>query len=160
MSRASSFCWGSDLPIRMLPFAAISFIFLLQFRLSLASTSLNQASDAIIFQTKDGRQQREFDYFKLALQWPGTICKGTRHCCSSNACCNRWVALLFFLPYPPFRMLNDCYLLKFFSIYSCCLMWKSGRSYIVCVLCIIEPSAFFRPNYWMILLADRKSKRK
>ncbi|EEF37789.1 ribonuclease t2, putative [Ricinus communis] len=31
--------------------------------------------------------QREFDYFKLALQWPGTFCQRTRHCCSSNACC-------------------------------------------------------------------------
>ncbi|GAB2298180.1 Ribonuclease 2 [Dionaea muscipula] len=31
--------------------------------------------------------QREFDYFVLALQWPGTVCRGTRHCCSSNACC-------------------------------------------------------------------------
>ncbi|KAI4356245.1 hypothetical protein L6164_000279 [Bauhinia variegata] len=30
---------------------------------------------------------REFDYFKLALQWPGTFCKSTRHCCSKNACC-------------------------------------------------------------------------
>ncbi|KHF99385.1 Ribonuclease 2 -like protein [Gossypium arboreum] len=31
--------------------------------------------------------QREFDYFALSLQWPGTICHKTRHCCSSNACC-------------------------------------------------------------------------
>ncbi|KAE8730552.1 Ribonuclease 2 [Hibiscus syriacus] len=31
--------------------------------------------------------QREFDYFALSLQWPGTICRQTRHCCSSNACC-------------------------------------------------------------------------
>ncbi|XP_062175103.1 ribonuclease 2 [Alnus glutinosa] len=30
---------------------------------------------------------REFDYFNLALQWPGTVCRRTRHCCSSNACC-------------------------------------------------------------------------
>ncbi|XP_047330429.1 ribonuclease 2-like [Impatiens glandulifera] len=32
-------------------------------------------------------QQREFDYFLLALQWPGTICRRSHHCCSSNACC-------------------------------------------------------------------------
>ncbi|MBA0590147.1 hypothetical protein Gorai_018864 [Gossypium raimondii] len=32
-------------------------------------------------------RQREFDYFALALQWPGTICHQTRHCCSSNGCC-------------------------------------------------------------------------
>ncbi|KAK8960370.1 Ribonuclease 2 [Platanthera guangdongensis] len=30
---------------------------------------------------------REFDYFSLALQWPGTYCQRTRHCCSSSACC-------------------------------------------------------------------------
>ncbi|KAK2966609.1 hypothetical protein RJ640_025294 [Escallonia rubra] len=33
------------------------------------------------------RGQREFDYFVLALQWPGTFCRRTRQCCSSNACC-------------------------------------------------------------------------
>ncbi|XP_027335698.1 ribonuclease 2 [Abrus precatorius] len=33
------------------------------------------------------RSQREFDYFVLALQWPGTYCHRTSHCCSSNACC-------------------------------------------------------------------------
>ncbi|XP_015892989.1 ribonuclease 2 isoform X2 [Ziziphus jujuba] len=32
---------------------------------------------------------REFDYFVLALQWPGTFCHRTDHCCSSNACCRR-----------------------------------------------------------------------
>ncbi|KAE9605710.1 putative ribonuclease T(2) [Lupinus albus] len=32
-------------------------------------------------------KQREFDYFALALQWPGTFCQRTQHCCSSNACC-------------------------------------------------------------------------
>ncbi|XP_060203230.1 ribonuclease 2-like [Lycium barbarum] len=36
-----------------------------------------------------GGSQREFDYFKLCLQWPGTYCRRTRHCCSNNACCSR-----------------------------------------------------------------------
>ncbi|XP_016452119.1 ribonuclease 2-like [Nicotiana tabacum] len=36
-----------------------------------------------------GGYQREFDYFKLSLQWPGTYCRRTRRCCSSNACCSR-----------------------------------------------------------------------
>ncbi|KAG0498751.1 hypothetical protein HPP92_003442 [Vanilla planifolia] len=31
--------------------------------------------------------QREFDYFTLALQWPGTYCRRTHRCCSSNGCC-------------------------------------------------------------------------
>ncbi|PIA63854.1 hypothetical protein AQUCO_00201286v1 [Aquilegia coerulea] len=33
------------------------------------------------------KQQKEFDYFLLALLWPGTLCQGTNHCCSANACC-------------------------------------------------------------------------
>ncbi|KZV32200.1 ribonuclease 2-like [Dorcoceras hygrometricum] len=36
---------------------------------------------------RGGSEQREFDYFKLSLQWPGTFCRKTRHCCSSNGCC-------------------------------------------------------------------------
>lgn len=35
----------------------------------------------------NGAAQREFDYFVLALQWPGTFCRRTHHCCSTNACC-------------------------------------------------------------------------
>ncbi|KAI7983146.1 Ribonuclease 2 [Camellia lanceoleosa] len=35
----------------------------------------------------EAREQREFDYFVLALQWPGTFCRRTHHCCSSNGCC-------------------------------------------------------------------------
>ncbi|KAJ0972240.1 hypothetical protein J5N97_020199 [Dioscorea zingiberensis] len=37
-----------------------------------------------------GQSQREFDYFALALQWPGTYCQRTRHCCSSNGCCRSY----------------------------------------------------------------------
>ncbi|KAK3166223.1 hypothetical protein QOZ80_1AG0043020 [Eleusine coracana subsp. coracana] len=33
------------------------------------------------------KPQREFDYFALSLQWPGTICASTRHCCAKNGCC-------------------------------------------------------------------------
>ncbi|CAA7396620.1 unnamed protein product [Spirodela intermedia] len=33
------------------------------------------------------RGAREFDYFLLSLQWPGTFCQRTRHCCPSNGCC-------------------------------------------------------------------------
>ncbi|KAL9227508.1 hypothetical protein vseg_003190 [Gypsophila vaccaria] len=31
--------------------------------------------------------QREFDYFALALQWPGTYCRRTHKCCKLNGCC-------------------------------------------------------------------------
>ncbi|KAK7292769.1 hypothetical protein RJT34_15622 [Clitoria ternatea] len=33
------------------------------------------------------RNQRDFDYFALALQWPPTYCRRATRCCSSNACC-------------------------------------------------------------------------
>ncbi|MQL86968.1 hypothetical protein Taro_019508 [Colocasia esculenta] len=38
-------------------------------------------------------RQREFDYFLLALQWPGSLCQRTRHCCPKNGCCRSSVAL-------------------------------------------------------------------
>lgn len=116
----SSSSLGSNLFITMLPLSpnlhnqaipmGILFIFLLQFSLFVASTSSNQALDAIILQNKDGREQREFDYFNLALQWPGTICKGARHCCSSNACCNRWMT------YPCYIARLDCLVNRFFRL--------------------------------------------
>ncbi|KAL5228923.1 hypothetical protein ABZP36_017188 [Zizania latifolia] len=36
-----------------------------------------------------GRKRRwaGFDYYVLALQWPGTVCRQTSKCCSSNGCC-------------------------------------------------------------------------
>ncbi|KAL5562268.1 hypothetical protein UlMin_032015 [Ulmus minor] len=37
--------------------------------------------------SREVKAPREFDYFALALQWPATYCRRTRHCCSSNACC-------------------------------------------------------------------------
>ncbi|CAH9074608.1 unnamed protein product [Cuscuta europaea] len=33
------------------------------------------------------KDQREFDYFMLSLQWPGTECNQTKKCCSANGCC-------------------------------------------------------------------------
>lgn len=32
-------------------------------------------------------EQREFDYFALSLQWPGTFCARTHYCCPQNGCC-------------------------------------------------------------------------
>ncbi|CAK9322123.1 unnamed protein product [Citrullus colocynthis] len=34
-----------------------------------------------------GKDQREFDYFVLALQWPATLCRNRSLCCPTNACC-------------------------------------------------------------------------
>ncbi|XP_022140986.1 ribonuclease 2-like [Momordica charantia] len=33
------------------------------------------------------KDQREFDYFVLALQWPGSACKNISYCCQDNGCC-------------------------------------------------------------------------
>ncbi|XP_022922895.1 ribonuclease 2-like [Cucurbita moschata] len=38
-------------------------------------------------ETPSGGEQREFDYFVLALQWPATSCKNTGKCCPANGCC-------------------------------------------------------------------------
>ncbi|KAJ9565201.1 hypothetical protein OSB04_001167 [Centaurea solstitialis] len=32
-------------------------------------------------------EQREFDYFALALQWPPTYCSKSKKCCSQSGCC-------------------------------------------------------------------------
>ncbi|CAL2279990.1 unnamed protein product [Prunus armeniaca] len=52
-----------------------------------ASLCLIEANQTAIGIEIGSRGQREFDYFNLALQWPGTFCQRTRYCCSSNACC-------------------------------------------------------------------------
>ncbi|KAG7014875.1 Ribonuclease 2, partial [Cucurbita argyrosperma subsp. argyrosperma] len=41
-----------------------------------------------------GREQREFDYFVLALQWPGSSCRNVSMCCPTNGCCHRLVPCL------------------------------------------------------------------
>ncbi|KAG6576854.1 Ribonuclease 2, partial [Cucurbita argyrosperma subsp. sororia] len=41
----------------------------------------------IAAETPSGGEQREFDYFVLALQWPATSCKNTGKCCPANGCC-------------------------------------------------------------------------
>jgi len=33
------------------------------------------------------RRWAGFDYYVLALQWPGTICRQTSNCCETNGCC-------------------------------------------------------------------------
>ncbi|KMZ60433.1 ribonuclease 2 [Zostera marina] len=37
--------------------------------------------------------QREFDYYLLALEWPGTMCKSVSKCCNTNGCCDSSVPL-------------------------------------------------------------------
>ncbi|KAL6614007.1 hypothetical protein ACP70R_036277 [Stipagrostis hirtigluma subsp. patula] len=43
------------------------------------------------------RRWAGFDYYVLALQWPGTLCRQTTNCCSTNGCCRpkplRWFTI-------------------------------------------------------------------
>lgn len=44
---------------------------------------------ALLASPAAGRKRRQagFDHYVLALQWPGSVCRQTNHCCSSNGCC-------------------------------------------------------------------------
>ncbi|KAF8755845.1 hypothetical protein HU200_011318 [Digitaria exilis] len=54
---------------------------------ALAAAGLGSASARAPLVGSSSKPQREFDYFALSLQWPGTICASTRHCCAINGCC-------------------------------------------------------------------------
>nr|GMD27049.1 ribonuclease 2-like [Ipomoea batatas] len=60
---------------------------------SFCSTLTHGGGDAEALKLQE--DQREFDLFKLALQWPGTECKGTSKCCSNNGCCRRYCCIRF-----------------------------------------------------------------
>ncbi|KAL3653223.1 Ribonuclease 2 [Castilleja foliolosa] len=79
-----------SLPTRQMQCAFIS---LLWIGLSCIAVEINGDGDFGELFGRLGNKQREFDYFMLSLQWPGTACRATRHCCSSNACCLRPDAL-------------------------------------------------------------------
>lgn len=71
-----------------LKFATRSVFFIAILWIGLVCTAeINASGDIGAVLGKGGSKQREFDYFKLALQWPATYCRKTRHCCASNGCC-------------------------------------------------------------------------
>lgn len=53
----------------------------------LLSLMLLVSMEIVVGRSLEVQKQREFDYFALALQWPGTFCQKTHHCCSQNGCC-------------------------------------------------------------------------
>ncbi|CAL1407921.1 unnamed protein product [Linum trigynum] len=61
----------------------------LQFTLSfLLAASFSVAEEVVeLEQVVGNSDQREFDYFVLALQWPATYCRFSKKCCRQNACC-------------------------------------------------------------------------
>lgn len=48
-----------------------------------------------VFSKRAPEEEGEFGYFVLALQWPGTICQRTQHCCPSNGCCRKYILISF-----------------------------------------------------------------
>lgn len=81
----------------------------------LASAFAPSASSS--FSVSKQQQQKEFDYFLLALQWPGTYCKSTAKCCSSNGCCDSSVPLSEFTIHGLWPNYDDG------SWPSCCYQW-------------------------------------
>ncbi|KAL2935867.1 Ribonuclease 2 [Bienertia sinuspersici] len=70
----------------MASISAISALSLTTIAFLVASTvSFNGVNGNFLTET----YQREFDYFVLALQWPGTNCRYTHKCCHNNGCCRR-----------------------------------------------------------------------
>jgi hypothetical protein len=96
------------------------------------------------------RPQREFDYFALALQWPGTICASTRHCCAKNGCC-RYVPRVSSSPHAPNRWGSNFrfrYRPKMFSPPLCAMILSSAP------LCSSEPLRTFTIRKCSIHLPD------
>ncbi|ONM35609.1 Ribonuclease 2 [Zea mays] len=70
----------------VLPLALLCLAVLLPGALLPPSASASSSSPA----AGGGSRKRRwvgFDYYVLALQWPGTICRETSNCCDTNGCC-------------------------------------------------------------------------
>jgi ribonuclease T2 len=70
----------------LLPLALLCLAVLLPGALLPPSASASSSSPA----AGGGSRKRRwvgFDYYVLALQWPGTICRETSNCCDTNGCC-------------------------------------------------------------------------
>ncbi|KAG0540553.1 hypothetical protein BDA96_03G419200 [Sorghum bicolor] len=70
----------------LLPLALLCLAVLLPGALLPPSASASSSSPAV----GGGSRKRRwvgFDYYVLALQWPGTICRETSNCCDTNGCC-------------------------------------------------------------------------
>ncbi|KAI3802989.1 hypothetical protein L1987_31136 [Smallanthus sonchifolius] len=42
---------------------------------------------SLVFGGSFGEEQKEFDYFALAVQWPPTYCSKSTTCCTQSGCC-------------------------------------------------------------------------
>ncbi|RLN03744.1 hypothetical protein C2845_PM13G16110 [Panicum miliaceum] len=70
----------------LLPLSLLCLVVLLPGALLAPSASASSSSSPA---AGGGRKRRwaGFDYYVLALQWPGTICRQTSNCCETNGCC-------------------------------------------------------------------------
>ncbi|GJM92198.1 hypothetical protein PR202_ga08638 [Eleusine coracana subsp. coracana] len=72
------------------------------------------------------RRWAGFDYYVLALQWPGTICRQTSNCCATNGCCRpkplKWFTIHLNVDADPREVLALPILRLFFNL----LWWKGA----------------------------------
>ncbi|MFS7964489.1 putative ribonuclease T(2) [Helianthus anomalus] len=50
-------------------------------------TAVQVNADSAVELVATVAEQREFDYFALAVQWPPTYCSKSTKCCDQNGCC-------------------------------------------------------------------------
>ncbi|CAL4959988.1 unnamed protein product [Urochloa decumbens] len=71
----------------LLPLSLLCLAVLVPGTLLATSASASSASPAAAAGGSRKRRWAGFDYYVLALQWPGTICRQTSNCCETNGCC-------------------------------------------------------------------------
>ncbi|OEL21183.1 Ribonuclease 2 [Dichanthelium oligosanthes] len=73
----------------LLPLSLLCLAVLLPVALLAPSASASSSSSPAAAAGGGSRKRRwaGFDYYVLALQWPGTICRQTSNCCDTNGCC-------------------------------------------------------------------------
>ena len=84
---------------------------------------------ALLASPAAGRKRRQagFDHYVLALQWPGTVCRQTNHCCSSNGCCRYGAHSLPFLPCSRIVVPPCEFPLIWLSPFACALQIKPSQ---------------------------------
>ncbi|KAJ0539509.1 putative ribonuclease T(2) [Helianthus annuus] len=53
----------------------------------LTAVEVNGDNGAAVELVATVSEQREFDYFALAVQWPPTYCTKSTKCCDQSGCC-------------------------------------------------------------------------
>ncbi|KAL6209069.1 hypothetical protein ACLB2K_020012 [Fragaria x ananassa] len=89
-------------------------------------------------------KQREFDYYNLALQWPGTYCKRTQYCCPNNACCRGSNSPTVFTIHGLWPDYND-------GSWPACCTRKTFDEKEICISTLLDPLE----KYWPSLSCEK-----